>query len=93
MRSMASSMIPFGRPMVVASGEASVVLRPAVRAGWSVDEESLVLDVSPDVVAALVATLPARRGTCRVVGLDGVTFAVVPSEIRDAGGNVIETVG
>ena len=89
-----------GRGLIVSEGDRLILFHPAgdsERPGWAADREGeaefLAIGVSPAAADALAATLVPSAGEYLVDGLDRLTFAVEPTEIRDSDGNVTETVG
>jgi hypothetical protein len=70
-----------------------IVFTPNHKAGFVLDEDKLFIDVSPALVRELLATLGPKRGIVRSFVLKGLSFAIEPTAIRDAEGNVVEIVG
>jgi hypothetical protein len=73
--------------------EKALSLAHACAAGWQTHEGTLVVNVTPDAVRAMMKTLRPVRGTYTWAELPGFTLVVVPSEITDAQGQVIEVIG
>jgi suppressor of fused len=80
---------PFGRPYELASPTARVMFVPGSSVVASPDGGDLVIEV-PDVVAQAASSLRSVRGS---YPLAGITFEVVPTELRDARGAVVRVIG
>src|SRR5262249_17902799 len=88
------SRLLHGRRFMLVGREKVVVLEPADEAGWrQEDEVALVLNVTPDAVRAMMGTLRAVRGAYAWPELPRFTLTVVPSEITNPDGEVIEVIG
>jgi suppressor of fused len=85
--------LPFGRPFRLAGAKQAVRFEPADFAFWRADEDALVVGLRPEHCTRFCDGLPPRRGTYRWAELPGFEVVVVPSEIKDADGNVIQTIG
>jgi hypothetical protein len=68
-------------------------LRPAGAIGWQTDRDALIVEVNEPAVHAMLATLRPVRGTYIWPELPGLTLEIVPSEIRDPDGKLIEVIG
>jgi suppressor of fused len=90
-----SGRLEHGRPMMIwGRGGQSLAFEPGATAGVELREDStLVLTVTPELVEDFKQRLkPVRGEYCFVVG-QVVTVRVVPSEIRDSQGSVVEVIG
>jgi suppressor of fused-like protein len=87
------SRLLHGRDFMLIGREKVVALAPADEAGWRQEEGVLVLNVTPDAVGAMMKTLRAARGTYAWAELPGFALTVVPSEITNPDGEVIEVIG
>jgi hypothetical protein len=68
-------------------------LRPAAANTWQADRDALIVDVNESAIHAMLATLRPVRGTYAWPELPGLTLEIVPSELRDPDGELIEVVG
>ncbi len=85
--------IPFDRPLMMVGREAALIFSPGAPAGMEPAEDGApAITLSPADVESLAATLRPERGEYRAPGLD-VVWRVVPSNITDDDGNVVETIG
>jgi suppressor of fused len=85
--------LPFGYGFGLAGPGKYVDFRPAAALNWEVGKDRLQLSLPPPLVAAIAADLQPRRGVYSWPGFEGFSIEVVPSEITDAEGKVIEVVG
>lgn len=83
----------FGQPLTLVSNDSQITLSPAAVNALVVDDEALDCQLAPATVQALVATLMPRRGTYAIPGWPALQVVVEPSELRDAEGNVVRTIG
>jgi len=58
-----------------------------------VDADALDCQLAPATVQALAATVMPRRGTYAIPGWPALQVVVEPSELRDAEGTVVRTIG
>jgi suppressor of fused-like protein len=70
-----------------------VLLLPGNTNGVATQDSRLQLTLNAGGVQALVAILKPKRGEYNLEELPTLTVAVVPSEIRNSEGNVVEIVG
>jgi hypothetical protein len=87
------SRLLHGRDFMVVGREKVIAVVPADSAGWRTEEGVLVLEVTAALVRAMRKQLRPIRGTYTWPKLPGVTLVVVPSEITDPEGKVIEVIG
>ncbi|MGE0712407.1 MAG: suppressor of fused domain protein [Planctomycetota bacterium] len=90
--SLVRGRLPHGRPMWLAGPEAVVAFEPGEEAGWGKDPHgnpSLVL-APADVERVLAKVRPRQRGR---YDLGFWILEVVPSEIKNQAGEVIEVIG
>jgi hypothetical protein len=74
--------------------EQTVEFRSSATAGWKAEGDAkLVLDIPAGVAQAMIRDLRPQRGTYTFAGLNGVTFRVVPTLMRDQDGNVVSEIG
>lgn len=85
--------LPFGKEFELIRGDVVVAFEPADAAGVGEDGERLTVSLTADACRALAATLRPKAGEYTVSGVDGLVFEVVPTEIRDAEGKVVQTIG
>ena len=85
--------LPFGRPLNIVGKEARVTFEPAEMDGIVIGDGRLQFSLSNTTVEALARTLQPRAGSYRVPGMDTVRWEVCQTHIRDAKGNVVETIG
>jgi hypothetical protein len=90
------SRLLHGRDFMLVGREKVVALTPADESGWETDGEDnevLVLKVTPDAVRAMMRTLRPVRGAYAWPELPRFALTVVPSEITNPDGEVIEVIG
>ncbi len=87
------SRLLHGRDFMLIGQEKAVALVPGETTGWRTEEAVLVVNVSGDAVQAMRKTLRPLRGTYTWAELPDVTLVVVPSEITNPDGQVIEVIG
>jgi len=85
--------LPFGRPFALSSSNHVVRFDPGESAGWRVDKETLVIALPADSCKRFCDGLPVRRGSYRWEALPGLVVTVVPSEIKDHDGKIVEVIG
>jgi hypothetical protein len=73
--------------------EKVVGLIPGGTNEWAPDENALVAHVTEPMVRAMLDTLKVARGTYQWPLLPGFTLEVVPSEIRDPDGKLLQVIG
>ena len=87
------SRLAHGRDFVLVGKEQALRFRAAKEWKWAVRDGTPTLDLSPAALAALRERLPVKRGRYEFPELPSVVFTVVPSEITDPEGRVVEVVG
>jgi hypothetical protein len=87
------SRLMHANPFVVYGKEQGVVFQPHDRDAWAIDEMMAVLSLSPETVKQMFVTLKPERGTYEWPRLPGVVVEIIPSEIKDQDGNVVEVIG
>jgi hypothetical protein len=85
--------IRHGRDCWLRGPEQSVRFVPSEAAGWNVEDDVLVIEVSPGLAGQMQGTLAARRGTYRWPELPGLELTVLATEIKDEDDNVTEVIG
>jgi hypothetical protein len=76
------------------SKAALTVFQPAKRASWKVQsDEKLVVNLTPSLAQQMQETIQPRRGEFQWPTLARFTLKVVPTEIKDQDGKVIEVIG
>ena len=85
--------LPFGREFALAGSRQLVRFEPAPSPLWRAEEEALVIGLPGAACRQFCDGLAARRGKYGWAMLPGLNLVVVPSEIKDHEGRVIEIVG
>ncbi len=83
----------FGQSLMIKSPEHVVVLLPGNPNDVAMEDGQLKLTLNAGGIQALVAILQPRRGEYNLEELPTLTVEVVPNEIRDGHGNVVDIVG
>jgi hypothetical protein len=81
------------RDFVILGDDSVLTLQPASAFAVSVVDTTATLHLPLASAVALAETLRPLRGDYSVASLPGVTFTVEPTEIKDARGNVVKTIG
>lgn len=94
LRRMLEGRTLHGRKFLLEGDREVVVVEPARDgAGWTIQEEVLVVRLDDAAALAMLEDLEPRRGTFTWPELPGLELQVLPTRIRGPGGEVIETVG
>lgn len=84
----------FGRDFFVQSRTSALTVRSAQKgAGWKIEDDALVLELDGPLAAEIAGALAPERGEHRFARLPGLTLEVVPTQVTNAQGEVIEVVG
>jgi len=82
------------RDFALQSEHGLAVFKPARHGSWRAKKgNELLIGVTPELVHAIQDTLQPRRGKYAWAGLDNFTFKVVPTQIKDQEGKVVEVIG
>ena len=84
--------IPFERDLIVQSNEAIVLFQPGLPHAARASEGAIV-HVDAEYCEELVATLKPERGDYRFGELEYLLWRVVPSQLKDADGKVVQEIG
>lgn len=88
------SRLNHGRPMMVWGREQSLAFEPGETPRTEADENAvLVMTLTPELVADFKSRLKPERGRYEFSAGSRIVFNVVPSEIKDRDGNVVEVIG
>lgn len=82
-----------GAHFIVHGNKSTVVFEPGQEVSFSEKEKSLRLKVPQAAVDVILSTLKPKRGVYSWDELPGLQIEVVPIEIKDAQGKVIQVVG
>lgn len=93
LRHIVEGRLPFGRAGYIRGPDGTVVFQPSDTFATALDEDGDLVVRLPAPAAAALAALPAERGVYRWPGLPGLEVTVLPSEVTDREGNVVETIG
>jgi suppressor of fused len=85
--------LPYEKALTLAGREQALRVQPGSYAAWRADGETLVISLPKESCASFADGLADRRGTYRWPALPGLELTVVPSEIKDRAGKVVEVVG
>lgn len=83
----------FGRGFTVFGKSQSLKLLPSEAAGVLVDSQTLCLSLPKDLWAELLSVLRAETGEYSFPSLSRLAIRVVPNQIRNAKGEVVQTIG
>ena len=84
--------LPFERPLLLRGNGVQAVLRPANASRIEVDND-LILHLGPATVHEIVATVRPRAGVYPLRSMPELAFRVVPTNIRDSDGRIVQTIG
>lgn len=90
---MLGARLLHGRDFALNGPEAELVLKPSKEPGWKTTEESVTLEIPDALALEMQKTLLPRRGTYAWPSLSGFTLKVVPTEIKDRAGKVVQVIG
>jgi suppressor of fused len=90
---MLAARLPHGHDFRLSAPERSVCFRPAKVASWKLKDQVLTICLTPSLVEAIQQTLVPKRGTYSWDGLERFILKIVPSEIKDSSGKVVEVIG
>lgn len=85
--------VPFGQSLTIKGPDHLVSLLPGTSNGIATEDSRLTLTLDTRGVRALAEILQPRRGEFNIQELPTLTVEVVPSEIRDGEGKVIDVIG
>jgi suppressor of fused-like protein len=85
--------LPFGRSLAVAGRSQTIRFDAGESTAWRAEPDVLVVTLTPDSWQRFCEGLVARRGSYRWEDLRRFELEVVPSEIKDPEGMVIQVVG
>jgi hypothetical protein len=86
--------VPFGRTLKIAGLDGQVVLEPGEGNAATLREDGvLVLTLTGDTARSLATLIQPQRGQYRLKELPGLLIEVVPTEIRNREGEVVEVIG
>ncbi|PSJ42094.1 suppressor of fused domain protein [Allosphingosinicella deserti] len=88
-----SLRLPFGRELFLASSGEAITFAPGEPMALTEENGQLRVTLTPAALDALRATLRPVVGEYRVPGLPGVVWEVEQTNIRDAAGNIVRTIG
>jgi suppressor of fused len=83
------------RDFTLAGDKMAVVFKPATRrASWKVQGGDLVVSVTPELAEQVAEALQPHMGTLQwPVALPGFKLKIVPTQIKDQDGNVVQVIG
>lgn len=88
-----SLRLPFGRDLLAIGAEGAVAFAPGQPAAVREEDGQLHVTLDPAALDAAQATLRPVAGEYRVPGLPGVVWEIEQTLIRDAAGDVVQTIG
>ena len=84
---------PFGRSFAVSGTSQTIRFDPGQSTAWRAEPDALVVSLTSAACQRICEGLVARRGSYRWDDLPGFEIEVVPSEIKDPEGGVIQVIG
>jgi hypothetical protein len=81
------------KPLTVTDGRLAVEFLPGQRPSAELSGSQLRVTVTPQLVEMIAGSLEPRRGSYSWTELPGIEVSVIPTDIRDTDGTVIETIG
>ncbi|WP_244940056.1 suppressor of fused domain protein [Herbaspirillum seropedicae] len=85
--------IPFGRPFTLAGRDWRLQFEPGETCGVVTYDQRVVITMTSACVQDFAHTLLARAGSYQLAQLPNVSWLVQKTFIRDASGNVVNTIG
>jgi hypothetical protein len=85
--------LPHQRDFVLLGAKKGIIFEPGKRLTWKADDVLLTVKIPDTLVGVVAATVQPVRGVYRFPGHEALSIKVVPAEIKDGDGNVVEVVG
>ncbi|NUO77462.1 MAG: suppressor of fused domain protein [Lysobacter sp.] len=85
--------LPFDKPFSLIGGEAQVQFASARRNAAEAVGDDLRLSLTAETLRELISTLQAREGQYPLRSFDTLSFLVRKTQIKDADGRVVQTIG
>jgi suppressor of fused len=85
--------IPFGRDFLLAGEQAAVVFVASQSSSWSIEEDTLKLELTTATAHALRALLLPQAGSYKIPGLEKFVIEVERTEITDNEGRITKVIG
>jgi suppressor of fused-like protein len=85
--------LPFGRSFALASSKQTIRFDPSAVPGWRGEDDAFVVALPEAYCRRFCEGLSIQRGSYHWDDLPGLEVTVVPSEIKDRDGKVVEVVG
>ena len=85
--------LPFDRSFALVSRTHMVRVDPGQLASWRAEKDAFVITLPANLCTTFCGGLAARRGSYTWAELPGLEVLVVPSEIKDPDGEVVEVIG
>ncbi|WP_235568664.1 suppressor of fused domain protein [Lysobacter sp. Root983] len=85
--------LPFAKPFALVGAECRIEFEHARRNAATADGADLRLSLTADTLRELVANLQAREGQYPLRSFDLLSFLVRKTQIKDAEGRVVQTIG
>lgn len=93
LRTVLPGRVPFDRPLLLRLDQDVARLERGETVGWLAEEEGTTLTLTPLAARQIASTLKAQAGDYTFSEAPGVTVRVVPTEIKDRHGHVLEKLG
>jgi hypothetical protein len=85
--------LSFGRSFVLSSGKQTIRIDPSDNIAWRAEGDALVICLPTGYCSRFCQGLAIRRGRYRWDDLPGLELTVLPSEIKDRAGKIVEVIG
>jgi hypothetical protein len=93
-RAVLPGRLPHGRSFMVASKDQTITFTLSDQCSWeSRRQANMTVYLTPDAATDLVRVILPKRGSYSMSAFPNLSILVVPSEIKDAKGNVIDVIG
>jgi hypothetical protein len=85
--------LPFGRPLRISGPQAQIVIETSGTNELAEEDGELRLHLTAATAESLAATLQPVAGSYTIPGFDTLRWHVAQTHIKDASGNIVETIG
>lgn len=85
--------VPFEREYALRGPRCEVLLAPAAQSAWHADDERATIMLTADAARELAGAIGPERGRYTASSVERLVIEVVPTELADADGNIVDVIG